>query len=247
MNRLKDRVAIITGGAQGIGKGTAKKFIAEGAKVAIWDIDQEKGDALTRELSPDGSICKFYQINIADYDAVEKGAAKVMEDFGKIDILLNNAGITRDATLKKITLEQWKQVIDVNLNGVFYCTKAVYPYMAEAQYGRILNASSVVGHQGNFGQTNYAAAKAGVIGMTRVWSRELGSKNITVNAVAPGFIETDLMLTIPEKVLDLFRRKTPLHRLGTVDEVANVYVFLASDESSYITGAVINVDGDIAM
>jgi 3-oxoacyl-[acyl-carrier protein] reductase len=179
--------------------------------------------------------------------AVEAAAKQVAEDFGRIDILINNAGITRDSSLKKMTQEKWQQVIDVNLSGVFYCTHAVYPFMAEQKYGRIVTASSVVGLYGNFGQTNYAATKAGVIAMTKVWAKEFGRKNITANAVAPGFIHTEMMDTIPEEVLDGLRAKTPLQRLGKVEEVANLYAFLSSDEAPFITGAVFSIDGGITL
>ncbi|RME94229.1 MAG: 3-oxoacyl-ACP reductase FabG [Bacteroidetes bacterium] len=247
MKRLQGRVAIITGGVQGIGLAIVHKFLAEGARIAIWDIKAEQGNSLAAELQNQGYEVRFYQVNTADMAAVEASAAAVKADFGQIDILVNNAGITRDATMKKITPEQWQAVIDVNLNGVFYCTKAVYPYMAEAGYGRILNASSVVGLQGNFGQSNYVAAKAGVIGLTKVWAREFGRKGITVNAVAPGFIATEMMKTIPEKVLDMFRSKTPLGRLGEPAEVANLYAFLASEEASFITGSTYSVDGGVTV
>lgn len=247
MKKLEGKVAIITGGAQGIGEATAIKFIDEGAKVAIWDISEEKGNALAARLDPAGKACIFYQVDTTDLEAVEKAAQTVIDQFGKIDILINNAGITRDATMKKITVEAWDQVIDVNLKGVFFCTKAVAPYMVEAGYGRIVNASSVVGIQGNFGQTNYVATKAGVIGMTKVWAREFGRKGITVNAVAPGFISTEMMNTIPEKVLDVFKGKSPLNRLGEVEEVANAYCFLASDEASFITSTVLSVDGGVSI
>ncbi len=247
MKKLEGRVAIITGGAQGIGRATAAKFCSEGAQVAIWDIDSEKGEALAKELDPDGKSCRFYQVNTTSLADIEKAAEAVAQDFGKIDILINNAGITRDATMKKITEEQWNQVIDVNLKGVFYCTKVVAPYMIEKGYGRIVNASSVVGIQGNFGQTNYVATKAGVIGMTKVWAREFGRKGITVNAIAPGFINTEMMSTIPDKILDVFKGKAPLNRLGEVDEVANAYCFLASEEASFITSAVLSVDGGVTI
>jgi 3-oxoacyl-[acyl-carrier protein] reductase len=247
MQRLKDKVAIITGAAQGIGKATTLKFLEEGARVAVWDIDAEKGRQLVDSLAADGHDIRFYQVNTTAFEEVEAAAKAVATDFGKIDILINNAGITRDSTMKKITMEQWHQVIDVNLNGVFYCTKAVFPYMAEAGYGRIVNASSVVGLQGNFGQSNYVATKAGVIGLTKVWAREFGRKNITVNAVAPGFIATEMMQTIPEKVLDMFRGKTPLGRLGEPAEVANLYAFLSSDEASFITGTTLSVDGGVTI
>ncbi|NND06561.1 MAG: 3-oxoacyl-ACP reductase FabG [Saprospiraceae bacterium] len=247
MKKLEGKVAIITGGAQGIGEATAIKFINEGATVAIWDISEDKGKALAEKLDPSGQACVFSQVNTTDLEAVEKAAKQVFDQFGKIDILINNAGITRDATMKKITIEQWDQVIDVNLKGVFFCTKAVAPYMVEAGYGRIVNASSVVGIQGNFGQTNYVATKAGVIGMTKVWSREFGRKGITVNAIAPGFISTEMMNTIPDKILDVFKGKSPLNRLGEVEEVANAYCFLASDEASFITGTVLSVDGGVSV
>ncbi|MGK7390733.1 MAG: 3-oxoacyl-ACP reductase FabG [Candidatus Cyclobacteriaceae bacterium M2_1C_046] len=244
--RLKDKVAIITGGAMGIGRATVEKFVAEGARVAIWDLQSEKGEELAKNLSSKGEV-KFYQVNTTDFNAVEKTAAKVKEDFGKIDILINNAGITKDATLAKITQEQWQQVIDVNLNGVFYCTKAVSPYMVEQNYGRIINASSVVGIYGNFGQTNYVATKAGVIGMTKTWARELGRKGITVNAIAPGFIATEMINTIPDKVIEMINGKTPLGRFGKPEEIASAYAFLASDEASFISGTTLSVDGAVTL
>jgi 3-oxoacyl-[acyl-carrier protein] reductase len=245
MGKLKNRTAIITGGAQGIGAATVKRFVEEGANIAIWDVNEEKGQAILDSLKDAGSTLKFYKVDTTNFASVEAAAAQVKDDFGNIDILVNNAGITRDATLKKITPEQWQQVIDVNLTGVFNCTKAVHPYMIENNWGRILNASSVVGIQGNFGQTNYVATKSGVIGMTKVWSRELGKYNITVNAVAPGFINTEMMATIPDKVLDMFRGKTPLGRLGEPAEIAAAYAFLASDDAAYITGTTLSVDGGV--
>lgn len=247
MNRLKDKVAVITGGSQGIGRAIAEQFYQEGARIAIWDIDDAKGEAFRKELDPDGEKVKVYRVNVADYEEVEKRMQESLTDFGRIDILINNAGITRDSSMKKMSMEQWKQVIDVNLNGVFYCVKAAFPIMASQGYGRIVNASSVVGIQGNFGQTNYVATKAGVIGMTKVWAREFGRKGITVNAVAPGFINTDMMSTIPENVLASMRAKSPLNRLGEVKEVANVYTFLASDEAAFVTGATLSVDGGISI
>ncbi len=242
MGRLKDRVAIITGGAAGIGKATAIKFAAEGAKVAIWDIDAEKGAEVAEAIGG-----KFYAVNTTSFPAVEAGMKQVFEDFGQIDILINNAGITRDASLKKMTVEQWSQVIDVNLSGVFYCTKAVFPYMAERGYGRIVSAASVVAHYGNFGQTNYVATKAGVIGMTKVWAKEMGRKGITANAIAPGFIATEMMLTIPEKVLNAIESKTPVQRLGKPEEIADAYAYLASEEAAFITGTCLRVDGGLTL
>lgn len=242
MGRLQDKIAIITGGANGIGKACAEVFAREGAKLAIWDVNEEKGREVVRQLGG-----KFYRVNTVDLVAVEEAAKAVVDDFGKIDILVNNAGITRDATLKSITAEQWQQVIDVNLTGVFNCTKSVQAHMVERGYGRIINASSVVGLYGNFGQTNYVATKAGVIGMTKVWARELGRKGITVNAIAPGFIATEMVGTIPEKVIQMMKDKTPLARLGTPEEVANAYLFLASDEASFINGVTLSVDGGVTV
>lgn len=245
MNRLENKVAIITGAAKGIGKATAEKFLQEGAKVVIWDVDVSAGKATTETFQGQGHDCLFMQVNTSRLEEVQEATTKVMDQYQKIDILLNNAGITRDASLKKMTPEQWQQVIDVNLTGVFNCTKAVSPHMVEQGYGRILNASSVVGVYGNFGQTNYVASKAGVIGMTKTWARELGRKGITVNAVAPGFIQTEMIGTVPEKVIDMMLSRTPMSRLGTVEDIANAYLFLASDEASFITGVTLNVDGGL--
>lgn len=247
MKRLSGKVAIITGGARGIGKTTAQKFLSEGASVAIWDIDENAGQAATTELKNGGGALRFYKVNTADLDATTAAAAQVIQDFGKIDILVNNAGITRDASMKKMSAQQWQQVIDVNLTGVFNCTKAISPYMAEQQYGRILNAASVVAHNGNFGQTNYVATKAGVIGMTKTWAREFGRKGITVNAVAPGFIQTEMVETIPENLISGIKEKTPLGRMGKTEDIANAYLFLASEEAAFITGAVLNVDGGLVL
>lgn len=247
MNRLQDRVAVVTGGSQGIGKAIVEQFIQEGANVAIWDIDLEKAQAIQQNLDPEGTRIKTYQVNVGDHEKVSETMNQTHADFGRIDILVNNAGITRDSSLKKMTMEQWQQVIEVNLNGVFYCVKAAFPFMAAQNYGRIINASSVVGIQGNFGQTNYVATKAGVIGMTKVWAREFGRKGITVNAIAPGFINTEMMSTIPAPVLDNLKGKSPLNRLGEVEEVANAYTFLASDQAAFITGTTISVDGGISI
>lgn len=244
MERLKDKIAIITGGANGIGKATAKKFIKEGAKVAIWDVTEESGVQTSKEL---GDNTQFYQVDITSAEQIERAAQQVFQHFGRIDILINNAGITKDATLAKMTIDQWQQVIDVNLNGVFLCTKLISPYMIEQAYGRIVNASSVVGIYGNFGQSNYVATKSGVIGMTKVWAKELGRKRITVNAVAPGFIATEMVKKMPEKVINMMEGKTPLGRLGKPEEIASAYAFLASDEASFISGTTLSVDGAVTI
>ena len=245
MKRLENKVAVITGGAQGIGKATVTKFLIEGATVVIWDVDEERGNKFVTDVVAQGYKAKFMKVNVAKLEDVEKSVEKIIHEFGKVDILINNAGILRDATLMKMTAEQWQQVIDVNLTGVFNCTKAVAPKMIEKQSGRIINATSVVGLYGNFGQTNYVATKSGVIGMTKVWARELGRKGITVNAVAPGFIATEMVETMPEKVIAMMKEKTPLGRLGTPEDIANAYCFLASDEASYINGTVLSVDGGV--
>lgn len=247
MLQLTGRVAIITGAARGIGKVTAEKFAQLGATIAAWDIDERAGQQLVASLTSAGHDAKFYLVNTTDQMACQQAAASVVEDFGKVDILINNAGITRDSSFKKMTTEQWQLVLDVNLTGVFQATKAVFPFMAEAGYGRILNASSVVGLYGNFGQTNYAATKAGLIGMTKTWAREFGRKGITVNAVAPGFIATEMTAEMPEAILKGMEEKTPVQRLGQPEDIANAYAFLASDAASFITGTCLSVDGGLVL
>ncbi len=245
MKRLEKKVAVITGGAQGIGKATTLKYLEEGASVAIWDIDETSGLKFRDELIEKGFDVEFFKVNVADYENVKVTVSNVLAKFGTIDILVNNAGITRDATLKKMTPEQWQQVIDVNLTGVFNCTQLISQVMLEKGYGKIINASSVVGLYGNFGQTNYVATKSGVIGMTKVWARELGRKGINVNAIAPGFIATEMVKAMPENVIKMMEEKTPLGRLGKPEDIANAYLFLASDEASYINGTTLSVDGGI--
>ncbi|RKL63999.1 3-oxoacyl-ACP reductase FabG [Thermoanaerobacteraceae bacterium SP2] len=243
--RLKDKVAIITGGAKGIGKKTALLFAKEGAKVVICDFDETAGKNTLEELKAQGSDASFFKVDVTNRSSVQNMVNEAKAKYGKIDILINNAGITADAFLTKMTEEQWDKVIAVNLKGVFNCSQAVAPIMMEQSSGVILSASSVVGVYGNIGQTNYAATKAGVIGMTKSWARELGKKGVRVNAVAPGFIITDMTAKVPEKVLDLMKSKTPLGRLGYPEDVARAYLFLASDEASYINGQVLGVDGGL--
>jgi 3-oxoacyl-[acyl-carrier protein] reductase len=244
---LNDKTAIITGGANGIGKATAIKFMENGAKVIIWDLDKEKAQSFINEAKAKEWPLEFNHLDITDLNSVQAAVEKVIGDHGHVDILINNAGITMDASLAKMTAEQWQKVIDVNLTGVFNCTKAVMPFMKANSFGRIINASSVVGLYGNFGQTNYVATKAGVIGMTKVWARELGKYNITVNAVAPGFIKTEMIENVPEKLIDMMKDRSAVKRLGEVDDIANAYLFLSSDLASFISGATLSVDGGLVI
>ena len=244
--RLQNKVCIITGAARGIGKATALKFIGNGAKVVICDLDAEAVQNTVRELSQFGEVSGFV-VDVTKPDDIRYMVDEVLKIFGRIDVLINNAGITADAQLMKMTSEQFDRVIDVNLKGIFNCTKEIVPSMIGAGKGKIINTSSVVGIYGNFGQTNYAASKFGVIGMTKTWAKELGRKNINVNAVAPGFILTEMTMKMPENVLNMMKEKSPLNKLGTPEDVANVFMFLASDESDFIHGAVICVDGGVVL
>lgn len=247
MKKFKGQVVLVTGGANGIGKAACMRFGKEGAQVISWDVNAAKGDETHQEMVSKGYLSEFSVVDTTDPDAVERAAQEVLAKYGQLDVLINNAGITRDATLKKMTFKEWQQVIDVNLTGVFNCTHAFVNHMIERQSGRIINTSSVVGLYGNFGQTNYAATKAGVIGMTKSWAKELGKSNITVNAVAPGFIATDMVNAMPEKVLAMMRDKTPMKRLGTPEDIANAYAFLASEEAGFISGTVLSVDGALTL
>ena len=247
MKRIENKVAVITGGADGLGRAAAIKFSAEGANVVIWDMNEEKGRQTVAEIEAEGGKAFFARVNTASYAEVEAATKDATDKFGQIDILINNAGITRDASIKKMTPEMWQQVIDVNLTGVFNCAKCISAGMVEKGYGRIINTSSVVALYGNFGQSNYVATKAGVIGLTKTLARELGRKGVTVNAVAPGFIATEMVKKMPENVLKAMEEKVPLGRLGKPEEIASVYLFLSSDEASYINGATISVDGGITI
>jgi 3-oxoacyl-[acyl-carrier protein] reductase len=249
--RLQDKVCLITGGAAGIGKTTAVRFAEENAKVVLCDVDETAGEEVAK-------VCggEFYKVNVVDREAVQQWVDKVVSKYKHVDVLINNAGVLRDGQLvkvkdghmvKQMPEEDFDLVININLKGVFNCTQAIAPYMINQGAGVILNASSVVGLDGNFGQTNYVATKAGVVGMTKVWARELGRFGIRVNAVAPGFIATDMVKAMPEKIIASMGAKTPLRRLGEPLDVANAYLFLASDEASFISGAVLRVDGGIVI
>ena len=251
--RMKDKVVLVTGGAAGIGKATALRFSQEGAKVIICDLNEAAGRETVDQL---GEGAAFYKVNVASRQEVQSWIEAVVATQGRIDVLVNNAGVLRDGQLIKFKEGQlvgqmaeadFDLVISINLKGVFNCTQAVAPVMARQGGGVILNATSVVGLDGNFGQTNYVAAKSGVIGMTRVWSRELGRFGIRVNAVAPGFTATEMITSMPEKILDGLKERTPLRRLGDPRDIANAYLFLASDEASFITGETLRVDGGIVV
>ena len=248
--RLANKIAIVTGAAQGIGLATALKFAREGASVVLCDVKPAAVDtavAAVAAVAVAGAVCIGQVVDVTDRVQVDAMVANTIARFGRVDVLVNNAGITKDARLQKMTLEQFDAVIDVNLRGVFHCSQAVADAMVAQGSGSILNASSVVGVYGNFGQTNYAATKFGVIGFTKTWSRELGPKGVRVNAVAPGFVETPILATVPDKVLAQMRDEVPLRRLGKPEEIANVYAFLASDEASYVNGAVIEVAGGLTV
>jgi 3-oxoacyl-[acyl-carrier protein] reductase len=249
--RMKEKVCLITGGAAGIGKATAERFSQEGAKVVICDIVEDAGIAVSNAVGGD-----FFKVDVTDRTAVQHWIDEVVNRYGHVDILINNAGILRDNFLVRVKEEQlvkqmpeedFDLVIAVNLKGTFNCTQAVAPTMIQQKAGVILNASSVVGLDGNMGQTNYVATKAGVVGMTKVWARELGRYNIRVNVIAPGFTATEMVMSMPEKVLEGMKSRIPLARLGQPSDIANAYLFLASEEASYITGAVLRVDGGIVI
>lgn len=246
--RLKNKVSIITGGAQGIGLATAVKFATEGAIVIVCDLRQEAVDSAVAELRGlPGTVADGFVVDVTKRAQVDAMVAAVKAKYGRIDALINNAGITLDARLQKMTEAQFDKVIDVNLKGTYHCAQAVIETMIEQGGGAIVNASSVVGIYGNFGQSNYAASKFGVIGLAKTWARELGPKGIRCNAVAPGFIATPILHTIPDKVMAQMTDRVPMKRLGKPEEVANVYAFLASDEAAYINGAVIEVAGGLTV
>ena len=247
MKRLEGKVCIVTGAGQGIGEATALKFAREGAVVIVCDVKQAQVDAVAQACRDAGAQADGYVMDVTDRARVDAVVAEVIATRGRIDVLVNNAGITQDARLQKMTLEQFDRVIDVNLRGVFHCAQAVAGHMTGQGSGVILNASSIVGLYGNFGQTNYAATKFGVIGFTKTWSRELGPKGVRVNAVAPGFIATPILASMPQKVIEQMEANVPLRRLGQAEEIANVYAFLASDEASYVNGAVLEVSGGLTL
>jgi len=245
--RLQDKVAIITGGANGIGLAATRRFASEGAKVVMADFDEDAGREQEKALRDEGHDVTYIRVNVANRDSVDEMVQQAVDTYGAVDILINNAGITRDAMLAKMDPEDFQRVLDVNLTGVFHCTQAVLPYLIEKGKGKIINTSSVSGVYGNVGQTNYAATKAAVVGMTKTWAKELGRKGINVNAVAPGFTATAMVEKMPERIIDQMKSVVALQRLGKPEDIANAYLFLASSESDYVHGHVLHVDGCIMM
>jgi len=245
--RLKGKVSIITGAGQGIGKATALKFAQEGAKVICCDINPSAAHQTAADIQAAGGEAMGFLVDVTKKDTIQAMFDTVVAKYGRVDTLVNNAGITQDAQMKKMTDDQFDQVIEVNLKGVFNCTKVVVDLMLAQGSGCILNASSIVGIYGNFGQTNYAATKFGVIGMVKTWARELGRKGIRANAICPGFVETPILASMPEKVVRMMEDRVPMGRLAKPEEIANTYAWLASDEASYINGAVIEVSGGVTI
>ncbi|WP_255989848.1 beta-ketoacyl-ACP reductase [Chitinolyticbacter albus] len=245
--RLKNKVAIITGAASGIGHATALKFAAEGARVVVCDVNREGVDRVVSEIVAQGAEAIGFIVDVTNKTQIGEMVAGVKRQFNRIDVLVNNAGIVADAQLYKMTDDQFDRVIDINLKGVYNCARAVVDTMIEQGGGVILNASSVVGLYGNFGQTNYAAAKFGVIGFVKTWAKELGKKGIRSNAVCPGFVATPILDSMPEKVIQAMEERVPMKRLAQPEEIANVYAFLASDDASYINGAAIEVTGGLSL
>lgn len=243
--RLKNKTALITGGANGIGLATAERFAQEGAKIILWDV-ADKGIEVTEKLKEEGYEISFRKVSVTDEDEVQRAVKEAVELLGRIDILINNAGITRDRTLLKMTKQDWDDVISVNLTGVFHCTQAVAPIMKSQNYGRIVSASSNVAIRGNFGQTNYVATKSAIIGMTKVWALELGRYNITVNCIAPGFITTAMTEVMPEEIKKQSIAQIPLGKWGKPEDIANGYLYLASDEASFVSGICLTIDGGAA-
>jgi 3-oxoacyl-[acyl-carrier protein] reductase len=243
--RLKDKIAIVTGGSQGIGKAISELFAKEGATVIIMDL-LPKGQEVANSIGTSGGKAEFHTVSVTDKSSVEKLFEQVNSKYGKIDILINNAGITRDRTLEKMTEDEFDAVIEVNLKGVFICTQAVAPYMKANKYGRIVSAASNVGLRGNFGQTNYAATKAGVIAMSKTWTMELGKYGITANAIAPGFTMTDMVDKIPQEHFEAIKASIPLKTVAQPIDIAYGYLYLASDEARFVSGICLTIDGGIS-
>jgi len=245
--RVKDKVVIITGGGSGIGKETGLLFAKEGAKVVVADVNEKTGTETVDTIKNEGGDALFAKLDVSNREQERNAVKDTIAEYGRIDVLINNAGIIQDALIAKMTEDQWDKVVNINLKGPFNCIQAVVEQMIAQENGVILNISSIVALYGNVGQTNYAATKAGLIGITKTLAKELGKKGIRVNAIAPGFIYTPMTATVPEKILDMMKEKTPLKRLGTPSDIAYALLFLSSDEASFINGAVISVDGGLLL
>ncbi len=243
--RLKDKVAIVTGGARGIGEAVSRLFAKEGASVIIWDL-LPVGEDVAAAINASGGKASFTSISVTNKYDVEAEVDRIISKYGTIDILINNAGITRDRTLHKMSEEEWDAVIEVNLKAVFICTQAVVPFMKKSGYGRIVSAASNVGLRGNFGQTNYAATKAGVIAMAKTWTLELGKYGITANCVAPGFTLTEMTEKIPAEHFEALKKQIPLKQVAQPIDIAYGYLYLASDEAKFVSGICLTIDGGMA-
>jgi len=245
--RLENKIALITGGARGIGRAIALCFAKEDADIVIWDVNIQEAEKTCQDIQALGSKAFAQAVDVTDYEKVEEATNKILDKYGKVDILVNNAGITKDNLLLRMTEAEWDAVLDVNLKGTFNCTKAVSKAMLKQRFGRIINIASIIGIIGNVGQANYSASKAGIIALTKTTAKELASRNINVNAVAPGFIQTEMTAKLPEDVKEKMRGAIPAGRFGSPDDVAKACLFLASEEASYITGQTIVVDGGMIM
>ena len=244
--KLKNKTAVVTGAARGLGRAIAQRLLEEGAKVIITDINAESLGRAVNELKTYGDASSVI-MDVTDFDEVQSSFADIIKRFGRIDILVNNAGITADAQLKNMSEQQFDNVVAVNMKGVFACTRAVVNHMIENGYGKIISIASVTAHNGNFGQTNYAATKAAVVSMTQTWAKELAKYGINANAVAPGYTATEMVQKVPEKILDSIKSKTPSRRLGKPEEIAAACAYLASDEAAFVNGAVLKIDGGLAL
>ncbi len=245
--RLKDRVALVTGGARGIGRSIALAYAKEGADIVIWDVNIQEAEKTCGDIQALGRKSMADQVDVTAFPKVEEGINKILDKFGKVDILVNNAGITKDTLILRMSESDWDAVLNINLKGTFNCTKAASKAMIKQRYGKIVNIASIIGIIGNPGQANYAASKAGIIALTKTSAKEFASRNINANAIAPGFIQTDMTAKLPQELKDKMLANIPMGKLGTTDDVANACLFLASNESDYITGQTLVVDGGMVM
>ncbi|TBR16937.1 3-oxoacyl-[acyl-carrier-protein] reductase [bacterium] len=245
--RLKDRVALVTGGARGIGRSIALAYAKEGADIVIWDVNLQEAEKTCADIVVLGRKSMADQVDVTSFSKVEEGINKILDKFGKVDILVNNAGITKDTLILRMSESDWDAVLNINLKGTFNCTKAASKAMIKQRYGKIVNIASIIGIIGNPGQANYAASKAGIIALTKTSAKEFSSRNVNVNAIAPGFIQTDMTAKLSQEIKDKMLANIPMGKLGTTDDVANACLFLASNESDYITGQTLVVDGGMVM